>query len=147
MSQDYCPSLLQNATLHFLCLSKILELNYFCLMEITCTSPFSITHFGWAIFLLFYPSTTSQLLVVLVHYWLNLNNSCPLLFSLNCHFCHDESLHPFSLPQIKELFIINEQILSITFPTLGEQHFFPRDILPIVCFINLPCWNLQSLPK
>lgn len=108
---------------------------------------FPWTHFGWAVFLLsiLQPVPASDCTCLLLAKLALWPNSCPLPFSLNCHIFCDVSLHPFPLPQTRELLILNEQILSISPPTLTE-HFFSRNILPIVYFVTFPCLKSTSLP-
>lgn len=96
---------------------------------------------------LLYSAAKSQLLGVLLHYWL----TCPwaqfLSFVLfpESSFLPYESLNLFTLLQTRDLLIVNEQILSTLLPTLVEQHFFSRNILPNCLFHHISLSAIHNL--
>lgn len=118
-------------------------------METTHPSIFIKNPFWLDSFSPIYPLANSQLLVVLVHSWLNLPVDTILVLRSFLWIALSSvmrlSTH-FSLLQTGEL-SINEQSLSASPPVFGEWHFFSRNILPIIYFITSPWLQSTISPK
>lgn len=154
MSQGYCSSLLQNATLHFFCVSKISTISgtqLFLLNRNHLHFTFLHEHilagsFFSCLFLSHLPTSTCTCSLSA-----KLKQFLPFALSLNCHFCHDESLHLFSLPQTRKLFVISKfsplhfllQENNISFPEI----FFPLSILSNFLVGNYNLFQNSTFPQ